>query len=288
MFYEEEIVESRRARRLRESAKYLKKHPHKAKKRDALREPYEQQQMLKQIGLETRSFCEDSNSNMRDVKYYSELDNLDIGKVDVNNDTEYIFTTSDVVEHMRQSYKTCFLVFASPNKPGGGYLNGSSAQEEMIAYNTNLGYALECDECTPMYDKESNDYAYSSDMVYIRKLYVIRNKKNKIIPEKKWREQSAIVSAAVNYNHFIKKHTEEEYETIMKDRVNRILKIALIEGNDTIVLGPWGCGVFGGDVKRVTKMFLDNEYIKMFEIVVFLSNDKETVSQMESVYLGVE
>lgn len=71
-------------------------------------------------------------------------------------------------------------------------------------------------------------------------------------------------------------------EGILKERAGRILALALEHGADTIVLGAWGCGVFGNDLKTVLDVFkgwLEGELRGRFERVVWAMNDDKGASR---------
>lgn len=65
-------------------------------------------------------------------------------------------------------------------------------------------------------------------------------------------------------------------EGILRERAGRILALALEHGADTIVMGAWGCGVFGNDLTTVLSVFkgwLEGELEGRFEKVVWAMND---------------
>ena len=65
-------------------------------------------------------------------------------------------------------------------------------------------------------------------------------------------------------------------EGILKERAGRILALALEHGAETIVLGAWGCGVFGNDLGTVLGVFkgwLEGELGGRFAKVVWAMND---------------
>jgi uncharacterized protein (TIGR02452 family) len=58
----------------------------------------------------------------------------------------------------------------------------------------------------------------------------------------------------------------------MAERVTRILAIAAAHGHRHLVLGAWGCGVFGNDPAHVAGCFardLDGPFAGAFEEIVF-------------------
>ena len=65
--------------------------------------------------------------------------------------------------------------------------------------------------------------------------------------------------------------TNEENSKVLDERVHFILDIAAERGVETLILGAFGCGVFGQDpyeVAAVFKKYLEQEY-KCFKKVIF-------------------
>lgn len=67
----------------------------------------------------------------------------------------------------------------------------------------------------------------------------------------------------------------------MLNRAEKVLSIAVENGNKNIVLGAWGCGVFRNSVYDIAEIFkillFDKNYISLFDNVIFASfNDKNT------------
>jgi uncharacterized protein (TIGR02452 family) len=57
---------------------------------------------------------------------------------------------------------------------------------------------------------------------------------------------------------------------VLNKRIEGILQLMSSKCNDTIILGAWGCGAFGGDALIVAKLFADNILkIHSFRNIVF-------------------
>ena len=74
---------------------------------------------------------------------------------------------------------------------------------------------------------------------------------------------SVISTVAVNYSEikslYKKGKKDQAVYDKMKNRYRRILKLCLIKGNDVIILGAFGCGVFKNSPKmKYLKSYLMN------------------------------
>jgi uncharacterized protein (TIGR02452 family) len=96
---------------------------------------------------------------------------------------------------------------------------------------------------------------------------------------------SVISASCVNFNTgmFNKKITSNELERaikIMHFRALRVLQVATSHGVDTIILGPWGCGINKNPPKYVAKAFsaalLHPDIEGRFNNVIFAVPQDET------------
>jgi len=65
----------------------------------------------------------------------------------------------------------------------------------------------------------------------------------------------------------------------MRERIDRVLAVAMKQQHDTIILGAWGCGVFRNDPVEVAQWFFqclteDNRFRSAFRKVVFAVLDR--------------
>lgn len=173
------------------------------------------------------------------------------------------------------------LNFASATKAGGGWLNGKVAQEEDIMRKTTVFPSLVIQDKFYQLDKY-NDY-YSDSIIYTPKVYIIKDDNFNYCPI---REISVVTCAAINLtkiknnpyalNWLTSYNNTNNIDYIfyrMKERMKKIL-YSFIENNITnIVLGAFGCGVFGHDAKMISniwkELLMDEGYEHYFENVVF-------------------
>lgn len=166
--------------------------------------------------------------------------------------------------------KKAILNFASYKNPGGGFINGSKAQEECLCYNSFLYNVLKEYENT-FYDwnrKHLNKSLYLNRALYSKDILFFETKTNKktycdVItcpaPNKK---------AAIEHGKFL----EKENSKILESRIKFILDIAKENKVETLILGAFGCGVFGQDANEVSFIFnklLNTSYKNLFKNVIF-------------------
>ncbi len=189
--------------------------------------------------------------------------------------------------------KWVILNFAHPTKPGGGFEKDASVYEESLVLSSCLYRALNDGEGKSMYEKnkqleeseETDNGVYRSDLIYSPNVPFFRDEEFDMIEDWKSNYQniSIISIPAVNYNKYSKSDdfNKDEYEKIMRNRINRIYRAALKNGHTKIVLGPWGCGLDGGPLKNVIKWFSEDELSDLFDEIYFLCDDEETSKIME-------
>ena len=152
--------------------------------------------------------------------------------------------------------KTAVLNFASFTHPGGMFMNGSFAQEECLCANSTL-YNILSDKriVSKFYSKnrkEINNGLYTDRLLYVPD----------VVFDYGIDSESRIVDVITCAAPFAKKASEngiEEsvIEETMKQRINFIFEIANTMGVNNIILGAFGCGVFGNDTEFVANCFAD-------------------------------
>ncbi len=153
--------------------------------------------------------------------------------------------------------KVCVLNFASAKNPGGGFRGGSQAQEEAISRASGL---YEClihngKEYYNFHRQKSGNCLYSHHMIYSPEVPVFRDDCDRLI-EQPW-YTSVITSSAVNKGALRRPELKAMCGMVMKERIDRVLKLALAKGHANIVLGAWGTGVFRNDPKDIAQLFKD-------------------------------
>ena len=67
----------------------------------------------------------------------------------------------------------------------------------------------------------------------------------------------------------IAKRLPENYESVIRGRIRKILDVAAKEGNEVLILGAWGCGAFKNPVEVIARVFVELLKDYDFETVEF-------------------
>lgn len=155
--------------------------------------------------------------------------------------------------------RTAVLNFASYTRPGGGVENGASAQEEGLCRISTLYPCLtDARAVEGFYDRHRNaPPMYTSDLVYTPGITVFRSDDDTmsvLAPEERY-TVDVVTCAAPNLSRTRMGH-REQYR-VHRERIGRIAAVAASHGDENIVLGAFGCGVFRNDPYAVAEASLD-------------------------------
>jgi uncharacterized protein (TIGR02452 family) len=147
------------------------------------------------------------------------------------------------------------LNFASARHPGGGFLKGSQAQEESLARASGLYSCIA--PFRAMYDANARfpSCLYTDHMIYSPDVPVFRDDEDALL-ERPY-PLSFVTAPAVNIGALRRNEPEklQQVEPMMLARMEKVLSLAVVHGHEVLVLGAWGCGVFGNDPVRVADWF---------------------------------
>ena len=167
------------------------------------------------------------------------------------------------------------LVFASARSPGGGFLNGAQAQEESIARGSALYPCLLA--ARSFYDdhRASASLLYSDRVIYSPAVPVFRDGHDRLLPVP---YPVTFLTCAAPNRSAISRNTPEirpEVEPALRRRAARVLAVAAAHGHRRLVLGAWGCGVFGNDPATVADAFaVALRDRPAFDLIVFAVLDR--------------
>lgn len=168
------------------------------------------------------------------------------------------------------------LNFASAKHPGGGFLSGARAQEESLARSSSLYRAIE--GCA-MYahHQRLHDPLYTSWMIYSPGVTVFRDDVSGALLDVPYRA-AFITAPAPNTKVVLDRRPDrkDDVRAAIEERVDKVLAIACAHGHRELVLGAWGCGVFGNDPSLVSAIFaraIEVPYRGAFAEIVFAVTD---------------
>lgn len=150
------------------------------------------------------------------------------------------------------------LNFASAKNPGGGFLNGSQAQEESLARSSALYSSLL--QAWEFYERHraSPSLLYSDAMIWSPDCPIFRDDEGTLLDEPQL--VSFITSPAPNAGATAENRPEElvQIPEVFRRRSEYVLALAVAKGCRRLVLGAWGCGVFRNDPAVVAAAFVDH------------------------------
>ena len=184
--------------------------------------------------------------------------------------------------------KMMCLNFASAKNPGGGFINGAEAQEESLARTSGLYETLLQGWKYYETHRAMESCFYTDMMIYSPKVPVFRKDKGELLSKPVL--CNFITSPAVNAGVVKRQEPERSNEIFgaMDVRTDKMLALALSKGNETLILGAWGCGVFKNDPKEIAELFkkhLHGKYKNKFKKVIFaiLTRKEEMIQPFEEI-----
>ncbi len=160
---------------------------------------------------------------------------------------------TELVSRESSGHIAC-LNFASAKNPGGGFLNGSQAQEESLARASALYACIQPQQAHYQEGRSCSTLLYTDSMLFSPAVPVFRDDSDSLIEPY---EVSFITSAAVNASRKNANPKSGKIRKTMMRRFEKVLAISVIHGVDTLVLGAWGCGVFRNEPAVIADCFYD-------------------------------
>jgi len=187
------------------------------------------------------------------IENTKKYDSLSLFPVADKSIPEVVYTNAGTVEalfEIEDEGKIAILNFASYKNPGGLFIGGSSAQEEMLCHHSFLYNVLREFEDS-YYERNRSNLnrgLYQDECLYSPDITFFNEDATKIA--------DVITCAAPNksllrYGRF----TSEENTQVLKKRAQFIKNIAQVNNVEVLILGAWGCGVFKQEPEEVAKIF---------------------------------
>ena len=206
-------------------------------------------------------------------------------------------TPAQIVVSKKRSYEAasyykgqivCVHNFASASNPGGGISRGANAQEECLCRCSSLYFCLNTEKMWEGFyrpHRNAHNPIHNDDIIYTPNVTVFKTDTAypKLMQEKEWYEVNVITCAAPNlrehpsnaYNSGDGKQaiklTDKELLALHEKRLRRILDVAVMEGNEVMILGAFGCGAFANnpEVVALAAKNVIEEYRNAFKVIEF-------------------
>ena len=151
--------------------------------------------------------------------------------------------------------RVALLNFASAKNPGGGFLGGAQAQEESLARSSGLYPCLLAAPGFYSFHRAQHDLRYSNRMIYSPDVPFFKDDDGAILETPYF--ASVITSAAPNYGAVerTQMHDLPSVPAVLLERAGSVLRLAAHHGHTKLILGAWGCGVFGNPPELVASSF---------------------------------
>jgi uncharacterized protein (TIGR02452 family) len=149
--------------------------------------------------------------------------------------------------------KICILNFASYKEPGGRFLDGSSAQEESLCHSSFLYNVLEPFDRTYYTENramvKSTCHLYTNAAIYSPKVRFFHNNETDFF--------DVLTIAAPNFNtaNRLFRVSPEKNKEALASRIHFLGKILTDQRVNCVILGAFGCGVFGQSAHMVAQLF---------------------------------
>ena len=231
---------------------------------------------------------QNSTDNQKIILETDALKDINLNKYE--EDAKVIVSTKRTFE-AASYYKGLKVVvhnFASSTNPGGGVTRGSSAQEECLCRCSGLYFSLSDPKMLDNFylpHIKSHNPIHNDDIIFTPSVTVFKTDTStpELMKEDDWYDVDVITCSAPNLrdrpsNSFnsgdgSKKAniSNSELLKIHEKRLRRILDVAVLEKDEAIILGAFGCGAFLNNpevVAKATKNVI-KDYLKAFKVIEF-------------------
>ena len=243
---------------------------------------------------ETEQACKTNAKLMESVKYSTknqklilETDDFPAQKRDIyEKPASIVVSKKRTFEAAREyvGHKTAVLNFASATTPGGGVVNGATAQEECLCRCSGLYFCLDIKEMWNGFyrpHRNSGNPLHNDDIIYTPKVTVFKTDSYRPLEmrEELWYDVDVITCAAPKLRE--KQISDQELLELHEKRLRRILDVAISEGVETIILGAFGCGAYMNNplIVALANRNVLKDYVYAFKNIVYAvycSRDNDT------------
>lgn len=180
----------------------------------------------------------------------------------------------------QEGYYPAVLNMANRQRPGGGVINGSRAQEESIFRRTNIFRSLyQFSPLAGYFGVRQKQEQYPLDQnfggIYSPDVIIFRDSENNGCKLLEKPEYVAVITVAAMNRPEIDSRGKISSHLVdgVKNKIRTIFRIALRHRHDALVLGAWGCGAFRNPPKHIAALFHEvmneKEFKDKFKKIVF-------------------
>ena len=215
-----------------------------------------------------------------------------IVKDDLRRDGKVIVSGKRTLEasevYSKMGKKVGILNFASATNPGGGVVQGSSAQEESICRCSTL---YPCLNDKNMWDnfyfphRREHNPLNNDDCIFTPNVMVFKSDIDfpAFVDREEWWKVDVITIAAPNlrtnpsnmFNPYSGAEkadiSEDDLRVLLEKRIRRVFEVAIKEEIEVLILGAFGCGAFRNPPHIVSDVFaqMTKEYRKCFDVIEY-------------------
>jgi len=170
------------------------------------------------------------------------------------------------------------LNMANATHPGGGVLQGASAQEESLFRRSNYASSLmphlntHLNQQLPTIKGKKHYLIPEFGAIYTPNVQVFRGPEKEGCKFTKPKSVHIIASAAYDLNKHLP-YKADLYQANMKEKIRAVLRVAHLHNHDSLILGAWGAGAFKNDPNLIAQLFNDvlqeKEFSDCFKKIVF-------------------
>lgn len=177
--------------------------------------------------------------------------------------------TFDLAKEMLDNgFNPLVLNLASDIKPGGGWKNNKTAQEESLFFRSTYALSLDNELIKQFMKITRNDNFYPLEWyeeIYSPDIYVFKDSEYSKMKPKDYYYVNCLAAVGLRNPKYLSngKLKNEEDHNKLKEKIKGIFKIAKLKNHDCLVLGALGCGVFNNDPIHVSNLF--KEVIEEYE-----------------------
>lgn len=220
------------------------------------------------IGRNKERQIDGTEEMMSTTKFYTKRVEIDTSKVTKSHTEQISIRNMDSLEAAKelinQGFRPAVLNMASFSTPGGGVERGSQAQEEIICRRTNLLMSLyqfhkNGDNYGIQQSQDQYPLSFPFGAVYTPQVAVFRDtdaRRYEFLDEP-WYVDIITLPSLKRPKLTSDGMLSKRDASIIKSKVEQILSIAIENGNDSVVLGAFGCGAYANPPRHVAEIFHD-------------------------------